>query len=56
MEYPKVDPDICTGCGICVELCPMDTIVMENGVAMINEENCSNCRFCVSTCSLSAIG
>jgi len=22
MDYPKVNPEICTGCGNCVESCP----------------------------------
>jgi len=26
MDFPKVNPDICTGCGICVDSCPMDAI------------------------------
>jgi len=55
MEYPKVNPAICTGCGICIVICPMETIKMENGAARINEVNCSNCRVCVSSCSVNAI-
>jgi len=33
---PWVDKDRCSGCGICVEECPVGVIVMENETAEIN--------------------
>ena len=29
MAIPKVNPDECTGCELCVAPCPVDCIVME---------------------------
>ena len=34
---PWVAKDMCIGCGICVEECPVDAIVMEDDVAEIYE-------------------
>ena len=34
-QDPKVNPDISIGCEICIELCPVNTIKIENGVAKI---------------------
>ena len=29
MSIEKIDHDLCTGCGICVDICPMDVIRMK---------------------------
>lgn len=55
MENPVVDPEACTGCGICVDLCPEEAIDMDNGIAKIIDEKCSNCRTCVDECPTEAI-
>ncbi|MCF8360690.1 MAG: 4Fe-4S binding protein [Prolixibacteraceae bacterium] len=53
--YPLVDTEKCTGCGICVELCPSDAIELQNGVARILVENYINCRLCERKCPEGAI-
>jgi NAD-dependent dihydropyrimidine dehydrogenase PreA subunit len=53
--FPAVDAEKCTGCGICVELCPRDAIDLQNGVAHILVENCINCRLCIRKCPEGAI-
>jgi len=55
MEYPIINSEICTGCGNCVEICPIEAIELINDIATINETKCSNCRLCVSECPLEAI-
>ncbi len=55
MENPKVDPDACTGCGVCIDSCPAEAIEMENGVARIIDASCTNCRTCVDECPVEAI-
>ncbi len=33
----KIDQDLCTGCGTCVEACPVDAISIQDDKAQINE-------------------
>ena len=54
-ELPKVNPDLCSGCGVCVNICPADAIIMENGIARIIEEKCSGCYACQNVCQMGAI-
>jgi NAD-dependent dihydropyrimidine dehydrogenase PreA subunit len=55
MNLPKVNPDICTGCGICIENCPVQAIELIDDKAFINESECTNCRLCESVCPVGAI-
>ncbi len=55
MENPKIDPEVCTGCGICVDICPTGAIEL-NDVAKIIVDKCSNCRDCIDECPVEAIG
>jgi len=55
MNTPEVNPDICTGCGICIDNCPMEAITLIDGKAFINEDECTNCRLCESECPVGAI-
>lgn len=48
--YPKVVTEKCTACGACIDICPTDTIVMENGKAFVKIENCRNCKKCMRVC------
>lgn len=49
-----VDAEKCTGCEACVEECPVDTIAMEDGVAVVGDE-CVDCGACVDACPVEAI-
>lgn len=55
MDLPKVNPDICTGCGTCIDVCPMEAIILKDGKAYILEDKCANCRVCESECPVEAI-
>lgn len=44
-----VDSEKCTGCGICVDVCPAGAIEV-NQHAVVNEEACTGCAACVSEC------
>ncbi len=55
MDYPKINRELCTGCGACIDVCPMEALILENGKARIIEDNCSNCRICVRYCPVAAI-
>jgi len=37
----SVDNAKCTGCGICIDVCPKKAITMRNNLAMINEDLCT---------------
>jgi NAD-dependent dihydropyrimidine dehydrogenase PreA subunit len=50
----KVNVDKCDGCGACVEVCPNESITL-NEVAHINEEECVECETCIDECPNDAI-
>jgi Fe-S-cluster-containing hydrogenase component 2 len=45
----------CAGCGVCVDVCPVEAIVLADGKAHVDEETCTGCEACVSVCPESAI-
>ncbi len=53
--FPIVDVNLCTGCGICIEKCPFDSILMKDGRAQIQNETCRKCMICVKECPVNAI-
>ncbi|MCD6200895.1 MAG: 4Fe-4S binding protein [Bacteroidales bacterium] len=53
--FTYIQPDICTGCGACAEVCPMHAIKLENEIAVVIRDECSNCKICVSVCPEGAI-
>ncbi len=54
-----VDEDLCTGCGICSEVCPLRVIVIkeENGPEVVAEREpyCIECGHCEACCPESAL-
>jgi len=52
---PWIDENDCVGCGICVEICPADTIDMVNEHAEIDMDNCIRCGTCHSACPENAV-
>lgn len=45
----------CNGCGICVETCPNDAIILLDGKAEINSQKCTMCTSCAEACPNEAI-
>ncbi len=50
----KINPDECTGCGICVDECPATAIEL-NDKAKVDEDECTDCGTCVDSCPSIAI-
>lgn len=48
----EVDQDVCTGCGICEEVCPYDAPVVDKvkKKAKVNEALCEGCGACAAAC------
>lgn len=64
MDFPvttRIDTDKCTGCGLCVEVCPSDTLSMRADessgkmVAVITGEYSLQCDHCAAVCPEEAI-
>lgn len=50
-----VDEARCTGCGACVEVCPVEAIALADGKACVDEERCTGCETCIGACTEGAI-
>ncbi|RJP72265.1 MAG: 4Fe-4S dicluster domain-containing protein, partial [Candidatus Abyssobacteria bacterium SURF_17] len=57
---PRVDPELCRGCGRCADICPFDAIKMVAGpdgifTAEVLRHNCVGCGGCVGRCPVTAM-
>ena len=50
-----IDPNLCTGCGLCVRVCPADTIEIRDGMALVTGDHCLACGHCAAICPTGAI-
>ncbi len=51
----RLDPDLCTGCAVCEERCPMDAIEIVDDLAVIDMDRCIGCALCVTGCDTGAM-
>lgn len=51
----RVDRSVCTGCGDCYEVCPVDAVEIIDGKSHIDPEKCIGCGFCQGVCSYDAV-
>lgn len=52
----ELDPDKCTGCGLCLEVCPHNVFSLESRKAVITDKDrCMECGACSSNCAFGAL-
>lgn len=52
---PKINLDLCVGCGNCQRVCKEKDVVIENRKAVFDKETCVNCGKCIEACKFGAI-
>jgi NAD-dependent dihydropyrimidine dehydrogenase PreA subunit len=52
---PKADPDLCSGCGTCVDQCPVSALSMGDAVPEVDPDKCITCFCCQEICPEQAI-
>ncbi len=51
----RINPELCNGCGLCVRVCPKNTLSLEDGRAVITGKESMNCGHCAAVCPTEAI-
>ena len=54
-EKAYVIPELCDGCSVCIQTCPLNAITMQEGKAKINPFMCIGCGACIPVCPREAI-
>jgi len=55
IQAPKIDPDLCTGCGECARNCAFNALAVVKGKVLVFSELCHACGVCTEVCPESAI-
>lgn len=50
-----IDEALCTGCGLCVDVCPKDTLTMKGEKAVVTGDECLQCGHCLAVCPARAV-
>ena len=52
----RFDRELCTDCGMCVEVCPHEVFVQDHGeVSLANPSVCMECGACRTNCAFGAL-
>jgi ferredoxin len=52
---PQANPDLCTGCGACIDQCPVSALFMKNNLPRVDADTCITCFCCQEICPEKAI-
>ena len=56
MPEVRVDQEKCTGCGECVDVCPVDVFELKEDKSFpVNPDECLVCKACETSCPENAI-
>lgn len=56
MPKPVIDSKKCTGCGTCIEVCPVEVFAKKGDKSVVKKPNdCIGCRACEVQCPETAI-
>jgi ferredoxin len=50
----KINSDVCTGCGGCIDLCPAIALSMVDDKVQVDNDICTECKICVKVCPVNA--
>lgn len=53
--FASVDGELCNGCAVCEDRCPMGAIEVVDEVAVVNTDRCIGCALCVTGCDVEAM-
>lgn len=51
----NVDKGKCTGCGACVDTCPVSALEIVNDKVVCDGDTCVDCGACVGVCPVGAL-
>jgi uncharacterized protein (DUF362 family)/NAD-dependent dihydropyrimidine dehydrogenase PreA subunit len=52
---PQADPELCTGCGTCVDQCPVSALTLGDHIPQVDADICITCFCCQEICPEKAI-
>ena len=52
---PQANPELCTGCGTCIDQCPVSALFMSDHLPQVDADTCITCFCCQEICPEKAI-